>query len=207
MRTDIEKLVAKHEEELQCAIESNKVYDVLGREDFWVTVDSYSFMCKGKKSLRIRPEDFTEELTINDASLILHKFPVTEKMEFNVGRDNKMLMDYGMMTSRGYRDNCSKLDITYISNDYCVSFEIPVDTTKELNGYFADSSRKICDSEITTYYVVSRPGRKASEVTIPIKVFANGEYVRFQGGRVRSKSEWAVNNIIDAIKSASVCEL
>lgn len=207
MRTDIEKLLKRHKEELDCAMEANKVYDTLGKENYWIRVDTTSFLCKGKKSLHISSEKFTENLTINDASLILHKFPVTEKMEFNVGSDNKMLMDYGMMTSRGYRDNCSKLDITYISNDYCVSFEIPVDQTKELNGFFADSSRKICDAEITTYYVVSRPGRKASEVTIPIKVFANGEYVRFQGGHVRSKSEWAVNNIIDAIKSVSVCEL
>lgn len=199
MKIDIEELKAKFYLELKNAEESNMILDILGDNSLKVSIDNHSYLKKGKKSLTIRPENVRDKLTIKQAGLILSKFPSTENVKVR-GKDGKDIeVNYKISTRRGYRDSYATLHIWYISGDYDISLRLPIEPNKELNGYFADSSRKVDQSEITTYYIVSRPNRKAADVTVPVKVFANGEYVRYAGGCVSSVTQIAIDNIIEAI--------
>ena len=201
MKIDIEELKAKFELELKNAEESNMILDILGDDSLKVSIDNRSFLKKGKKSLTIRPEEVLDKLTIQQVGLILSKFPSTENLKER-GKDGKDIeVNYKLNTERGYRDTYATLHIWYISGDYDISLRLPIEPNKQLNGYFTDSSRKVDQSEITTYYIVSRPNRRAADVTVPVKVFANGEYVRYVGGYVSLVTQWAIDNIIEAIKS------
>lgn len=199
MKIDIEELKAKFELELKNAEESNMILDILGDDSLKVSIENHSYLKKGIKSLTIRPENVRDKLTIKQAGLILSKFPSTENVKVRGKDDKDIEVNYKISTGRRYRDFYATLHIWYISGDYDISLRLPIEPNKELNGYFADSSRKVDRSEITTYYIVSRPNRKAADVTVPVKVFANGEYVRYAGGCVSSVTQIAIDNIIEAI--------
>lgn len=201
MKVDIEKIKAEYEQKIQNAIEANQILDLIGDETFRVSI-SKSFTSKGKKTLRFYAEEVCGKLGIEKVGLVLSKLPVTEKISVPIENYNRIPMEYALKTNRGYKDNYATLSIRYIHNEYEVDLDLPIEPNKELNGYFSDGLRDVTESEITTYYIVSKPGRRAADVRIPIKLFANGDYVRFQGGHVTSKSEWAANNIIEAIKEA-----
>jgi hypothetical protein len=178
----------------------NELFDKLCDDDIELSILGESHTQKGKYHLHVGHEKVCQKLSIQQIGLILSKLPSTDKSKVYVGDSEEIQMDYKVGTHRGYRDSYSTLSISYIHDKYDVTLELPIEPNKELNGFFANSSRKVENSEITTYYIVSRPNRKAKDVTVPLKVFANGEYVRFTGGYVKSKSEWAANNIIEAIK-------
>ena len=201
MKADVEKIKAEYEQKIQEAIEVNKVLDILGDENFRIYI-SKNYSNKDKKSLNVRAEDVCANLTIEQVGLVLSKLPVTEKINVHVGQSKYLQMDYKLQTRRSYRDSFATLDIEYVFNDYVVDIKLPIEPNKQLSGFFADSHRNVEQSEITTYYIVSRPGRKAADVKVPVKVFANGEYVRFQGGYVTSMTEWACENIVEEIKGA-----
>lgn len=201
MKVDIEKIKAEYEQKVQEAIIVNNILDVLGDEEF--RVYAYNGHCnKGKKTLSFHTEETCGQLSIEKVGLVLSKLNQTEKIKVYVGDNKYIQMDYEVRTSRSYRDSFATLTIEYIHNEYEIRIELPIEPNKALNGFFADGLRKVDKSEITTYYIVSRPGRRAADVQVPVKLFANGEYVRFKGGYVTSSSEWAANNIIEAIKES-----
>lgn len=201
MKVDLDKIKAEYEHKIQEAIVVNGILDKIGDDSFRV----HYFKARSNKRkdmISFNAEKVLEELPIEKVGLILTKLPSTEKIEVYVGNYKHEMMDYRLLTRRGYRDAHATLDISYISGDYEISISLPIEPNKELNGFFADTTRKVEQSEITTYYIVNRPDRKAEDVRVPMNVFANGEYVRFVGGYVTNKSEWAANNIVEAIKEA-----
>lgn len=200
MRTDIDKIKAEFEKKIQYAIMQNELFDKLGDNDIELSILGDSHTQKGKYHLYVRHEKVCQKLSIQQIGLILTKLPSTEKSKVHIGSSKYIEMDYEVETTRGYRDSHATLKIGYIHDKYDIGLELPIEPNKELNGFFADSYRKVEDYEITTHYIVSRPNREAKDVTVPVKEFANGECVRFVGGYVKSKSEWAANNIIEAIK-------
>lgn len=200
MKTDIEKLKAEYEEKLQNAIEANRIIDYIGDESLRIDIMGASYEDKSKKRLYIRPDNFRNELTIEQAGTILSKYPVTQKTVIDRNNANGLVFDYDACINRSYNDRCSYLKIDWFSGEYELSVKLPIEGNKELNGYFTDTTRAIDPIEIRTHYVVSRPNRRAADVRVPIKAFANGEYIRYQMGHIRSTSEYAVQNIVDTIK-------
>ena len=200
MKTDIEKIKAEYEEKIQNAIESNKIIDILGDETLSIAILGRSAHRNDKKHLYIKPDNFRKELTIEQVGMIITKLPSTQKFTIDKNNAKGLEFDYDACIKRSYNDLYSYLDISYFSGDYYISLEFPIELNKELNGFFADTTRKIDPIEIRTHYVVSRPNRRAEDVRIPIKVFANGEYIRYQMGRIRSTSEYVVQNIVETIK-------
>lgn len=203
MKVDIEKIKNEYQEKIQEAIAINNILDFIGDDSFRVYITK-GYINKSKKRLRFCAEKLFDKLDITKVGLILDKIPATEKVRVYLGSSGYLDMDYELCTSRGYRDSFSTLSIRYIHKDYEVVLELPIEPNKQLNGYFVDSLRKVTDYEITSYYIVSRPNMKAANVKVPTKLFANGEYIHFQGGHVTCKTEFAANNIIDAIKESNV---
>lgn len=200
MKTDIEKIKAEYEEKIQNAIEANGIIDYIGDDSLCINIMGRSYEDKSKKRLYIRPDNFRKELTIEQAGMILSKYPVTQKTVIDKNNAIGLEFDYDASISRSYNDRCSYLEIDWFSGEYELSVKLAIEGNEMLNGYFTDTTRAIDPIEIRTHYVVSRPNRRAADVRIPIKVFANGEYIRYQMGHVRSTSEYAVINIVDTIK-------
>lgn len=201
MKVDIEKLKAEFEAKIKNAEESNSILDILGDYSLNVSIDNISYLQKGKKALRIRPQEILGKLTIQQVGVVLSKFPSTEKVRER-GVDGKdVWLDYKLSTERRYGSSFTELHIWYISGEYDISICFPIELYNELNGCFLDSSRKVEQSEITTYYIVSKPHMKSKDVTVPMKVFAKGEYVKYVGGNVHSVTQWAIDDIIELIKS------
>ncbi len=200
MKTNIEKIKAEYEEKIQNAIESNKIIDILGDETLNIAILGRSAYCNDKKHLYIKPDNFREELTIEQVGMIITKLPSTQKFPIDKNNAKGLEFDYDACIKSSYNDSYSYLDISYFSGDYYISLEFPIELNKELNGFFIDTTRRIDPIEIRTHYVVSRPNRRAADVKLPIKVFANGEYIKYQMGRIRSTSEYAVQNIVETIK-------
>lgn len=123
---------------------------------------------------------------------LLRAYPVTQKINEAEYRGPH---DYIIGSSRGFSDICGSLSISWISGEFKISIELPIEDSG-LEQFFRIGSRYATDIELSVYTSVHDAG--TSPFTIREYAF-KADSVKFYGGRRTLVDDTEIRRIIDSI--------
>lgn len=137
------------------------------------------------------------------ASELLKAYPADEEQPLNASaRDPKGTIFglYHVRAERGFRDQYTKLRVTWLHDGNEFEFDLKIDGSELLEKFFVNDQRKMTRIECDTYKPLRR-GHIVRDMDLPIKRFLCDQ-IAYEGGYRSATEPERIQEIIDAIKEA-----
>ena len=170
---DIKKMREVFEQELKYAEIENEVEARLGFEGFKIVGESLT----QKGTLHTY---FLHDLNREQAAQVLKTFQPTGRYKVS-GKDIELT--YRLETHRYPKEAGTTLKISWIHEDYDMTFEMLIDEQDEtLMQYFRQDWRELDNSDIGLYYGAVSPREKSHLRNLRFLTFNCGNVIRYYGG-------------------------
>ena len=200
---DIEKIKAEFSKRLIVAERSNELEKKTGLECSFYEhnmygaqfIASYGSNCN-RGAYFDKDEDFP---TIKDAAKLLTLFKPTGEI---IEKDKDWSGKYRISTSRGLKDLYGAVEIMWIHNDILFSFSLCIEKTEQLRPFFITGSRRVTESELSTYHPVNSNGLLDRNKGVTFYSFLNvsgNEQTAYYGGRYTLRNNDVAMEIINVI--------
>lgn len=185
---DIEAIRKKFEEEIRLAELANDFERKFGIEPITFSMRDYdviSVKCDNKT-----------------AASVLNGIEPTEEILLNSGYTFKEECRnmYKIMTSRGYSDRCSTMEVSFKCGNIEYDLHIEIDGNEPLSDFFTNSMRPIVDPELSTYHPIKYDGTLNRGMKIPCMKFKCGKTANYYGGVQVLTDADEIKKIIEHLK-------
>ena len=200
---DIEQMRKKQAEELRLAELTNKIETEHPEiAESGLSLSLYNFEWKGEVTTNaifhdVYPHKFCEK----DAAMLLSIFPANEKFPVYHGNERKYEDEYyDMKLHRTPAQHNTVLEIHWQNDGIRFKVEFPITNDSILLAWFKESSRKLEESEISSY------GIQKNRYTVNMRNYfaqldwANGRVIHYVGAHWQQTDHAVMNGLAEQLK-------
>lgn len=200
---NIEELRKKQAEELRLAEMTNKIeteHPEIAASGLGMSL--YNFEWKGQVTTNAHfHEEYPHKCCEKDAAMLLSIFPANEKFPVYHGSKRQYEDEYyDMRLQRNPSNAWTMLSISWQNDGIRFSFEFPITNESTLLSWFKESSRKLEESEISTW------GIQKNRYTVNMRNYfkqldwANGRIIHYSGATWQQTDHAVMNAIAEHLK-------
>lgn len=197
---DLEALAAKHAKEYELAVTENTFET---NNPFLKDLDIETLFIEHKDGIHCilskkRYEEFISEV---EAGEILSKLTMNGFVtSWRPSGTPSTLAEYYMCIDRNPKDPFTLLTIKWKHNAISISIKIPVEKCPSIQSYFKSATRKLTESEISSYGIQKNRSTYDKRNNFPYRTFARGKVIYYCGGHDQLIDDDVIKEIINVLK-------